>query len=313
MNMFAPAQSFFPSDSLETVIHYAIQDRFLSHTNPDAARKPQVASTFGAPHTSATVEATAFYAPSHPMHDNEPYAALLDFAGSEDNLGKVKITLPHGRFVTRQSVIKYARHDFEVGGTFTPPGWVSHPHSDYLSGSSPIIHLTGTKLWLWFPRTEHNASVMDILSVMATDRPIHETLKQMEGLQWAIMDSPAGFIMDRFEYHGCLSLTSSMHIGGPIWYPIEMQDSCRQIHLKIDNMLSFSRDLATREERKQAFQQLINTVKEYEDALENALRAAELIENEEDRKKVVDDFIKLQQRIKNLPKERVNVVGTTGK
>lgn len=307
---FADAQCFFPSNSLEDVIHRAVQDRWQSHTHPDKDRGPQVASEFTKPHTSATVETCMFYGSSQPLDPQDPYAALLDFASSEKHLGKVEFRMPQDDFVTCDSINKCTRHDIELGGTFTPAGWVSHPHSDYYSGRSPIVHLEGTKLWYFFMRTPHNAKIMD-QTLLIRDREddfVPSILSQVEGLYWAILDSPVGFVMDRFEYHGCLSLTSSLHLGGPAWYPADLLDSVYQIDLIINNMQEFVMLADTPDAKQTAWADLMKYKNNFRDALDNALRAAELILNGE-KEEAVEAIHRLQKRIEHLSREKETVMG----
>jgi hypothetical protein len=311
--MFAPASSFFPSNTVKEVIHYATQDRSNAHNNDDPDRQPIVASRFGKPHTSATVETTAFYDTSYCMSKFEPFAALLDFTFSEDNLGKVQFSMPHEGFVTRNSPAKCRKHAIELGGTFTPGCWVSFPHCDYLGGYSPIVHLLGPKLWYWFPRTILNASIMDQIPVMDTEvfqttTSACKVLEQIEGLKWAVLDCPVGFIMDSFEYHGCLALEPTMHIGGPAWYPAALANTPRQINLMLDNMIAYVRSLGTKEEREKAFGLLAEEISSFDDALGNALGACELIADANERNASMKKLEELWVRIEVLKTDEASMV-----
>jgi hypothetical protein len=298
--------SFFPSATVNDVIHLAIKDRVNAHHNKDPARGPQVLPGFGTPHTSATVETAAFYDTLSDMHVNAPYAALLDFTGSEENLGTVDFVLPHGGFVTRNSPVKCKRHVIEIGGTCTPGCWISAPHHDYLGGFSPIVHLDGTKLWYWFPRTPHNAKLMDELSVCNDGdftKNFTMVIKTVENLQWAILDKPVGFIMDSFEYHGCLALDQTLHIGGPAWYASALERNLPQLHIKIDNMMARVNRMKVGKSKDEAVAKFIHLLGDYQDAIDGALGASEILKSEEDRVAMRQGYEMLSTRVQGLLQE----------
>jgi hypothetical protein len=246
------------------------------------------------------------------MSDYEPFAAHLDFVATAENLGKFDFVVPCTNFVTRESNDKLPRHQVELGGTYTPGTWLSRFHSDYYGGISPIVSLIGTKLWYFMPRTPHNASVIDRDQMTGKIDPIPPILEQMEGLQWAILDCPAGFIMDSFEYHGCLSLTESLHVGGPAWLSRNISNTICEINLMLDNKIAYVEGLRKPKEKKEANERLVEETKNYEDALENALRAADLIENEATKNLEKKGLFALIARINQVRQADVMSMGTDG-
>jgi hypothetical protein len=184
---------------------------------------------------------------SRPLDSNEPYAGVIDFP-VRTALKKYQFVLPKnlGCFVSLKPFS--IRHEVELGGTGTPAGWLTYPHMDYMGAISPMVHAGGSKLWITFPRTQVNAEVMDRQNFNGLDNFV-DILDNVEEVSCGILWQPVAFVIDRFEYHGCLSLTTSIHLGGPAYLSSDVVDNIRQINTYLDHLHQFcSEDIEPPEE-----------------------------------------------------------------
>jgi hypothetical protein len=238
------------------------------------------------------------------LSSDDYWVALGDFQGSSRNMGSIQFRIPDvfKPFVTRESDEVCPNNDIELGGTFTPVGWTSDAHFDYCGGLTVITHLFGYKLWFVFPRTPHNAKIMDgmILGDHDPDDFLANLMPRVEGLQWFIMTKPAAFILDPFEYHGCFSLEPSMHIGGPVWMSQGIEDSVSQVHSMITTMESGIVSDTIKNVRKQKMEIADHVRNSYTESIYRMTTVAKEIVDPVERIRVEEALQKLQDRIVGL-------------
>jgi hypothetical protein len=180
----------------------------------------------------------------HMLGPSDSFCGCIDMPSTPNGIGSVALKIPNdladilGPFSScdakRQSK---TTSTISCGSSITPTGWYSLPHYDYDGGSSILVHLLGQKIWILFPRTEHNTQIMDS-SIEHTfgfdDVDLVAVLDRLEGVQYHIAREPAAFILSPFEYHACLCLETTLHIGGPLWLKRDVSSTCRELNAILD-------------------------------------------------------------------------------
>jgi hypothetical protein len=174
------------------------------------------------------------------LNKNDVFAALLDVPSTAEGMRKIGMRVPtkYGTY-TSCDYNGYSMVDtLSLGTAATPTGWFSPPHYDYEGAVSGILHLLGRKIWVTFPRTDHNTSIMEpSLNHFLGDEDIDlvAVLDQLEQVSCRVFHEPEGFFLSPFEYHACLCLTPTIHIGGPAWFPRDVKMICKSINTILDD------------------------------------------------------------------------------
>src|SRR5215469_13881670 len=107
--------------------------------------------------------------------------------------------------------------------SFTPPGCITHIHADYIGAAQYMVHVCGKKVWLIWPPTETNLSIMaPFLGAQRRQELTMLAIEKMEKMEVFFIESEEGegrkaFVIPPFYFHCCISITQSCHIGVRIW------------------------------------------------------------------------------------------------
>jgi hypothetical protein len=228
---------------------------------------------------------------TRPLCPQDRHVAYLDFAASPKHLGRLPYVADFlNPFVSRPPLSN--KHAVEVGGTATPPGWFSPPHSDYMGARGTMLHIKGCKLWVTFPRSVHNAEIMDGYKTLRDDTGnFADILHKVEGLSCHIVREPVAFVLEPWEYHSCFSLSNSWHIGGPAYCASDTIGNVEQINLYIDHQ---ENDIINGDGTTDG------VLQELEDTIGFLEKSSDLIEDPVQRRAARDGVDKVRERVRRL-------------
>lgn len=116
--------------------------------------------------------------------------------------------------------------DTDVAGwTITPAGAISPPHIDDSGMPAIIHHLSGRKLWLFWPATAENKIKWERhLEVVGRRDALCDALGGLlDGLQVLIVEEPGWFYIPPACIHCVITLTVSIHINVGVICPCDLQ------------------------------------------------------------------------------------------
>jgi hypothetical protein len=227
---------------------------------------------------------------SKPLSEKKPYGGCFGVPMSPDLFDVHPFRLP--KTITEYSTLDIIPGcDIQISTTATPAGWTTYPHHDYDGAMTFLVHVKGVKLWLMFERTPYNARVMDDIYFDPNDIPFTTTLKRVEGIYCMIAETPVCFGMNPFEYHACLSLTASFHVGGPAYRSDDVSRSVKEINIMIDHLL----------ERKDSTQDMATSLRDrLREPIQLLRQAADKIKSTEDRRATNLELDRLKDRVHML-------------
>jgi hypothetical protein len=172
---------------------------------------------------------------------NDRFCAVIDMDATPSGMGVFTLTVPNGlglRPYASSDSDGRPRKDICFGTAVTPTGWYSGPHCDFEGGTSCIVHLLGKKLWITFPRSAHNRKIMEPTMELAfglDNINLLEVIDDLEDIAYHLLDSPSGFLLAPFEYHACLTLNTTIHVGGPLWPLKDVNPICTEINRMLND------------------------------------------------------------------------------
>lgn len=163
-----------------------------------------------------------------PLQEKPAGVAIIprgDLLATTDGLGRIRCTFPRSLFppgiVSRD--VQLPNHRSEITSTLAPAGHITIFHMDYYGGSTLVCHISGKKLWITFPMSQHNADVMTATTKKTlfetTPEDMLDIMKKAHNVSVAIIDTKVGFVLSPFTFHAVISLTPCYHFGGPLYFP----------------------------------------------------------------------------------------------
>jgi hypothetical protein len=165
-----------------------------------------------------------------------PFAGIAEIPATPDGFGRLRFKVPprFGNFTSRKGL---PQHAFHISATVTPAGFCTDAHLDYFGACSLLAHFEGAKIWITCPRSPHNAAIFDRPDiVLGNNLPILQMLHQAEQLSCQIIDTPCAFALDAFEYHAVISLSNSIHMGGPVYCAQAVPSIVRKLRRLLENL-----------------------------------------------------------------------------
>lgn len=149
-----------------------------------------------------------------------PLLGALTIPETKGGLGKCSLTA--GPFEGSRS---HVYENFEGGkrpawlSSVNPRGSITDPHIDYCGCSQFIRHISGRKLWLFWPPTPHNLKVFCEDYVCGTTHGFSMTvaIEKFEKLEVLLVDSSKSFVIPPGTIHGVMTFTTSCHTGFKLW------------------------------------------------------------------------------------------------
>lgn len=104
--------------------------------------------------------------------------------------------------------------------TYTQPGCITLPHVDGYGEGQRLAHLYGTKIWIVWPPTRKNLSIVRKLTIgppVEVERRIEFWFNKFEDPQIFLVRAKDSFDLGPSAVHACISITMSAHFGRWIW------------------------------------------------------------------------------------------------
>jgi hypothetical protein len=167
------------------------------------------------------------------LGSQDVFAAIIDLGSTPKGMGVFTLRIPDsiknfGPYISSNDDAplpkKKSLKNIIIGTAVTPTGWYTPPHYDYEGGAVSIVHMDGIKVWVTFPRSPHNRDIMEptcrhAFGLVYEGEEVHlvDVIDQLEDVSCYVFEDPKAFMMGPFEYHACICIRSSVHIGGPVW------------------------------------------------------------------------------------------------
>lgn len=154
--------------------------------------------------------------PDTPSADNR-WITVLDLPATESGLGRIILKAPPGTtdFVTQPG--RCEQHEWTCGTAMCPAGAITHAHWDYMGASTVCAHLSGRKLWCFWPYTPENSEFLLQCNEPGSANTI-KCIRNLTGLRLMFFENkPTAFCVPPFTIHAVLTLTSATHFGGPTY------------------------------------------------------------------------------------------------
>lgn len=107
--------------------------------------------------------------------------------------------------------------------TFTPPGYLTRPHTDGFGHWLHVVHWKGTKIWVVWPGTLHNLSHLkcDIAARKNIDTRLSYYIKNLQGMEIYVIQTnhsnPITFELPPSTIYACISVETSCHSSLAVW------------------------------------------------------------------------------------------------
>ena len=185
--------------------------------------------------------------------------SALDIEVSQSGLGLCEVKPhPFDKDPTFAFSSKGNKADPPWTAVLTPPGCVTHIHSDGIGSSQYMIHFEGTKLWLFWPPCEKNLSLYAHQHGQIR-RPTMtlESIRNMEGMEVYLLDGTTeAFVVPPNYLHAVISLTPSAHMATYFCGYTHFEQSLTMMHWFLQWAKDFSVIGHTVEESLNALKQL---------------------------------------------------------
>ncbi|KAF5374404.1 hypothetical protein D9757_011820 [Collybiopsis confluens] len=107
------------------------------------------------------------------------------------------------------------------GSTYTQRGCVTYPHVDGYGCSMRLLHLSGAKLWAFWPPTPENLEFIyrnPFVPLTVPEKRMQIFLDNLKGVEIYYIDSSLAFDVGSHVIHACVSITISAHTGIYYWH-----------------------------------------------------------------------------------------------
>jgi len=112
----------------------------------------------------------------------------------------------------------------------TPPGAITHTHTDYYGRHQFFVHLFGHKIWLLWPPTKKNLEIYGKYHTQTTPEDLtSRCIDELEGMQVFYTREEQAFVMNSNVLHACMSLSMSSHLGTWVWMLPEYEKSLSMV------------------------------------------------------------------------------------
>ena len=119
--------------------------------------------------------------------------------------------------------------------TLTPPGAITHTHTDYYGRHQFFVHLFGHKIWLLWPPTKKNLEMYGKYHTQTTPVDLtSRSIDELEGLQAFYITEEQAFVMMPNVLHACISISMSSHLGTWVWMLPEYKTSLSMVDWGLD-------------------------------------------------------------------------------
>lgn len=169
------------------------------------------------PMDSSTFCALSFQNDPSRVRDANHWITALDIPASESGMGKVVLKAPPGStdFITMGG--SCLQHEWTCGTAMVPPGAITHAHCDYNGATTVCVHVSGRKLWCFWDATPENLDFVVRNGYPGNENGL-DCIKHLTGLRVKFFDdTQEAFALPPFTIHMVLTLTASIHFGGPIY------------------------------------------------------------------------------------------------
>jgi hypothetical protein len=146
---------------------------------------------------------------------NQRLLAAFDIPSSQTGLGRCELQASPYQSDSNTSFNPKAKWKKAFTTSLTPPGAITSTHMDHAGCSQYMIHLTGRKLWLFWPPTEKNLDYFgSFLNQPTSHRFIIDCIHKLEGLQLHYIDDEcSAFVLPPNYLHAVISIGVSAHAG----------------------------------------------------------------------------------------------------
>jgi hypothetical protein len=204
---------FNPEPELRDVIHDLTQAKKANISKINFTLGSRVTHV-----STADVLSSLCQAGDHPKH-SRPLLGALTIPETKGGLQRCSLTA--GPFE------ESTNHVYECQGgkrptwlsSINPRGSITDPHIDYCGCSQFIRHISGRKLWLFWPPTAHNLQVFCKKYVSGTlpEFSMIVAIEELENLELLLVDRNKSFVIPSGTIHGVMTFTTSCHTGFKIW------------------------------------------------------------------------------------------------
>ncbi|KAF8325598.1 hypothetical protein F5887DRAFT_1085355 [Amanita rubescens] len=148
-----------------------------------------------------------------------PLLGALTIPATKAGLGKFSLTA--GPFEGSADHVYECQKDKQPAwlSSINPRGSITDPHIDYCGCSQIVQHISGRKLWLFWPPTTHNLQLFCNKYVSGTSLTFSmmTAIEEFENLELLLVEDSKRFIIPSGTIHAVITFTTSCHTGFKIW------------------------------------------------------------------------------------------------
>lgn len=137
------------------------------------------------------------------------------------NLGLGKCSLTAGTFEGSADHVYECKKDKIPTwlSSINPRGSITDPHIDYCGCSQVVQHISGRKLWLFWPPTTHNLQLFCKKYVSGTNQTFSmmTAIEEFESIEILLVQDREIFVMPAGMIHAVITFNTSCHSGFKLW------------------------------------------------------------------------------------------------